>query len=94
MTDCRLRDTFCDTGVNFEKCTFLFFFIFLVKYVSKILRFIFFTKSIFLLDFQKYLNLRVVNFSTLKLDELKLFIFWPFRVQTSKSNITLKLFKI
>ena len=42
MTGCRLRDKFCDTGV----------------------------------DFQKYLNLRVVNFSTLKLDEIKLLIFW------------------
>ena len=42
----------------------------------------------------EYLNLRVVNISTLKMDEIKLFIFWPFRVQTSKSNITPKLFKI
>ena len=36
----------------------------------------------------------MVNFSSLKLDELKLYFFWPFRVQTSKSNICLKLYKI
>ena len=91
MTECRLRDKFCDTGVNFKRCIFYFF---LVKYISKLLRFFLFYKIFFLLDFQKYLNLRVVNFSTLKLDEIKLLIFWLFRVQTSKSNITSKLFKI
>ena len=98
MTGCRLWDKICDTGVDFEKCTLnTFWFFFLDKYVGipKALRFfLFFTKSFFLPDFQQYLYIRVVNSSTLKLDELKLLIFWPFIVQTTKSNICLKLYKI
>ena len=79
MTGCRLRDTFCDTEGLILKSV-LFDFLFLIKYVSQLLRFfIFFTKSFFLPDFQEYLNLRVVNFSTLKLDEIKLFISTNFK---------------
>ena len=75
-------------GVILKSVLFEFFFSFLDKYVFKALGFfIFFTKSFFFPDFQQYLYIRVVNFSTLKMYELKLYIFWLFRVQTSKSNI-------
>ena len=87
MTNCSLRDKFWDTGVDFEKCTFfLFLFFFWINmYVSKALGFsISFYKKKFFPDFQQYLYMRVVNFSTLKLCELKLYIFWLFRVQTKK----------
>ena len=54
--------------------------------------FYFLKKNIILRVFSNICTyIRVVNFSSLKFDELKLFIFWPFRVQTSKSNICLKL---
>ena len=63
MTGCMGKRVFCDMGGNFEKCTFLFFFYFLDKYVSKALEFfILFTKSFFFPDFQQYLYIRVVNF--------------------------------
>ena len=79
---------FVTRGVILKSVLFEFFFSFLDKYVSKALGFfIFFTKSFFFPDFQQYLYIRVVNFSTLKMYELKLYIFWLFRVQTSKSNI-------
>ena len=42
--------------------------------------FLFFYKIFFFPDFQQYLYIRVVNFSTLKMYELKLYIFWLFRV--------------
>ena len=45
MTNCSLRDKFWDTGVDFEKCTFWFFF--LDKYVSKALGFFIFIKIFF-----------------------------------------------
>ena len=49
MIGCRLRDKFCDTEVDFEKCTFwIFLFVLLYVYVFRLLRFFFFfTKSLF-----------------------------------------------
>ena len=82
-------------GLILKNVFFLIYFSFLDKYVSKLLDlFSFLQNLLFLTDFQQYLNIRVANFSSLKLDELKLFIFWPFRVQISKINICLKLHKI
>ena len=54
MTVCRLRDKFCDTGVDFEKCTFWFFFsevFFYLKYWD-----FFFTKSFFFTRIKRVKN--------------------------------------
>ena len=70
------------------KSVLLDFFFFLDNMYLKHWEFLFFLqKKNFIPDFQQYLYIRVVNFSNLKLYELKLFIFWLFRDQTSKSNI-------
>jgi hypothetical protein len=67
ITGCRLRDKFCDTGLFSKSVLFVFF-----LYLNCWDFFSFLQNLFFLLDFQKYLNLKVVNFSTLKLDEIKL----------------------